>query len=284
MRLAKRSSGLFSLLNALSKRLSTILFTSLIVLAFNVQLLSSAWAAPLKTTIISTQKPATQLIEHLTPLITPPASITAIDHQLIIRANASAVTEIKTILIAIDVAPENLIVQIRQHAPQRMHRKDPSKLSGSTSTRISTKTLREPKISSYKLIEGEALVIQQSASPGLILNLRPSQSNSPPFFALTLSIDRIGERLQLRYTLQESHNKNLSAHSINGSREINRIEGVLLGHMNSWMDLTATSPQSTPTSQNTPQHQNTTTRSLPRAHHGSPPAWQVRIQREHSMQ
>lgn len=244
-------------INQINKSLALILAANLLITA--------SVAAPLPSTIISTQKPASQLIDHLSPFIKPPASITAIDHQLVIRANPASIREIEKILSAIDVAPENLTIQIRQSVAQV----NPVSARTSSTKTISTRTLTTPKIATYKSIEGEELIIQQADAPEFLLQWPIQQNTSNPAFSLALTVQRIGERLQLRYRLEES----LKENHLNDAPQSIKVEGVLLGHMDSWIDLNA-SPSVQHPQKNT--RVNLTTERLK-----STPLWQIKVQREH---
>lgn len=249
-------------INQINKSLALILAANLLITA--------SVAAPLPSTIISTQKPASQLIDHLSPFIKPPASITAIDHQLVIRANPASIREIEKILSAIDVAPENLTIQIRQSVAQVNPVSARTSSTKTISTRtINTRTLTTPKIATYKSIEGEELIIQQADAPEFLLQWPIQQNTSNPAFSLALTVQRIGERLQLRYRLEES----LKENHLNDAPQSIKVEGVLLGHMDSWIDLNA-SPSVQHPQKNT--RVNLTTERLK-----STPLWQIKVQREH---
>lgn len=249
-------------INQINKSLALILAANLLITA--------SVAAPLPSTIISTQKPASQLIDHLSPFIKPPASITAIDHQLVIRANPASIREIEKILSAIDVAPENLTIQIRQSVAQVNPVSARTSSTKTISTRtINTRTLTPPKIATYKSIEGEELIIQQADAPEFLLQWPIQQNTSNPAFSLALTVQRIGERLQLRYRLEES----LKENHLNDAPQSIKVEGVLLGHMDSWIDLNA-GPSVQHPQKNT--RVNLTTERLK-----STPLWQIKVQREH---
>jgi len=238
---------------------------------------SAAVAAPLTSTVISTQKPASQLIDHLSPFIKAPGSITAIEHQLIIRANSKSISEIKKILAAIDVAPENLIIQIRKSIAQSIAQPSASNTPLSTTKIISTRTLNAPNITTYKSIEGEELIIQQSDAPEFLLQWPIRQTAPNQHYELALTVQRIGERLQLRYRLEDKRGEKAT----NSATKFNRVEGVLLGHMDSWIDLNANaSIQPSKKSKGAHRAKNSTTLHLTTTAQGDAPLWQIKVQRE----
>lgn len=239
---------------------------SLIKVFFLAPFSPLVFAAPLDNTVLSTQKPAAQLIEHLSPLLSPPASITAMDHQLIIRATPSAVNEIKRVLNIIDTPPENLIIEIRQ---QPVTQSTSLTTTNQRNKVISTRTLKAPLITTYKLIEGEELTLKRSQSPEFLLHWPIQQHSVNDAFTLTLTVQRIGERIQLQYRLEENRTASL--------KQSAAIKGVLLGHMNNWINLTP-SPQ-VPSNH---AHYGTNKR-IKRTLNPTidrPPIWQIKVRKE----
>lgn len=196
------------------------------------------------------------------------------DHQLIIRATPDTVAEIKKILSAIDTPPENLLLEIRQQPfTQRTALNAPHQ----TNKVISTRSVKTPLIATYKLIEGEEFTLKKSQSPEFLLHWPIQQASESNAFALTLTVQRIGERIQLHYRLEENRNTHPKQSLV--------IKGVLLDHLDNWINLTST-PQHTsnnPLTRNTSIDTHSSTKKRVRrtlnATTGQPPHWQIKVRR-----
>lgn len=217
-------------------------------------------AKELSTTVISTQKPASVLLEHLLPIIKGRGSITAIDHQLVVRASSKAIKEIKKVLTAIDTAPKNLKIEIRKFRP--VTKENISQAHRHTTTR----SLETGDLYTYHIIEGETLKLEQSNGADFLLAWPWYPQYPNRLLSLNLQAHRIGERLQLHYQLEQ-------ANKHHGSN-VKKIEGVLLGYLDSWIDLenTGTASVATATNPSTHRSKRYSTTKLNQA-----PRWQIKV-------
>lgn len=67
-----------------------------------------------------------QVLPVLRPLLEPGGALSGMQGQLVIRASAANLAELKRVLASLDTRPRRLVVSVRQHADDRDERRDAS--------------------------------------------------------------------------------------------------------------------------------------------------------------
>ncbi len=149
-------------------------FNAPAVLILFTLLTSLAWAESLQTEVLQTRRNAAELAQVLRPLVATPGSVNHFRNQLIIRAEAAELEQIKAVLKKLDKPLSNLLISVRFSEDAEV-RRDLARarararlIPGSAAAKInlehSTSTRTGNEVHSLRVLEGQPAFVRTGVS------------------------------------------------------------------------------------------------------------------------